>query len=74
MESKQWFQSITIWASAFVAFLQGVPDIIVQVNAIMPGLNLSSNPLVMKALTIIGVIVAIYGRVTAKSTIAPVMK
>lgn len=69
METKKWYQSITIQASAIVAFLQIVPDIIGQINAAVPSLGLSTNPIVMKALTIIGVIVAIYGRFTAKTTV-----
>ena len=70
MNTKPWYSSLTIWAAAFVAFLQGVPEIINQINAAAPGLGLAANPLVMKILTIIGLIVAIYGRLTAKTTIS----
>lgn len=74
MNTKAWYTSLTIWATAAVAFLQTVPDIITQINAVAPGLGLSSNPLVIKVLSIIGVIVAIYGRLTAKTVIASTPK
>ena len=76
METKKWYESLTIQASIVVAFLQGVPEIITQINAVAPGLGLSANPIVMKVLTVIAVIVAIYGRLTATKVIvnAPVAK
>lgn len=71
MNAKPWYSSMTIWAAAIVGFLQTLPDLIAQINSIAPGLGLSANPLVIKILSIIGVIVAIYGRLTASTTLTP---
>ena len=68
-ETKPWYQSVTIIAASVVAFLQVVPDILNTVNAAMPDLHLATNPIVMKVLSIIGIIVAIYGRFTAKTIV-----
>jgi hypothetical protein len=69
MNSKPWYQSITIVAASVVAFLQTVPLLITQVDSIFPSLHLGVNPIVIQALSIIGIIVAIYGRLTATTTI-----
>lgn len=69
METKPWYKSITIVAASIVAFLQVIPDIVLQINTALPGLALTTNPIVMKVLSIIGIVVAIYGRLTAKTTL-----
>ncbi len=71
MNTKPWYTSITIWAAAFVGFLQGLPELINAINTAAPSLGLAANPIVIQVLSIIGVIVAIYGRFTATTTIAP---
>lgn len=68
-QSKPWYQSVTIIAASLVAFLQVVPDLINTVNVALPDLHLATNPIVLKVLSIIGVIVAIYGRFTAKTIV-----
>lgn len=67
---KPWWTSMTIWAAGFVGFLQTVPDLVASLNNAIPSLHLATNPIVIQVLSVIGVIVAIYGRLTAKSTIA----
>lgn len=68
MNNKPWYQSITIIAASIVGLLQIIPDLIAQVDAVLP-VNLAANPIVIKILSVIGIIVAIYGRFTAKTTI-----
>ncbi len=68
MNSKPWYQSITVWAGAVVAFLQIIPTIIVEIDKVVPA-DLTANPIVIQALSVIAAIVAIYGRFTAKTTI-----
>ncbi len=67
-ETKPWYQSITILAASVVGFLQFVPEIITKIDEVIPA-DLAANPIVLKVLSIIGVIVAIYGRFTAKTSI-----
>ena len=69
METKPWYQSLTVIASGVVAFLQVLPSIITQIDAAIPSIHLATNPVVIQVLSIIGVIVAIYGRLTAKTTL-----
>lgn len=68
MENKPWYSSITIIAAGFVAFLQGLPTLVAEIDKFVP-MDLSVNPVVVKVLTIAAAIVAIYGRFTAKTQI-----
>lgn len=69
MESKKWYESLTVIAASIVGFLQTVPGIIASLDAALPNLHLAVNPIVIQVLSVIGVIVAIYGRLTAKTTL-----
>ena len=68
MGDKKWYQSLTIVAASIVGFLQFIPEIIGEIDKAIP-MDLSTNPAVIKLLSIIGVIVAIYGRVKANTVI-----
>lgn len=69
MGEKKWFQSITIWGAGAVGLLQALPTLIATIDAAIPGLNLSINPVVIQVLSIAATIVVIYGRLTAKTTL-----
>lgn len=68
MESKPWYQSLTVWAGKAVIVLQAIPLLIMWLDANF-GLNLQSNPVVIQLLSVVAALVAIYGRVTAKTVI-----
>lgn len=68
MESKKWYQSLTVWAGKAVIVLQALPMLVAWIDANF-GLTLSTNPTVIHILSIIAGIVAIYGRITASTVI-----
>lgn len=68
MESKPWYQSLTVWAGKAIILLQAIPLVIAWADASF-GLNLQSNPVVINILSAIAGIIAIYGRFTAKTVI-----
>ncbi len=68
METKAWYQSVTIWAGKIIIVLQVIPLIVAWVDANF-GLQLSTNPVVIQIMSAIAGIIAIYGRVTAKTVI-----
>lgn len=68
MESKPWYQSLTVWAGKAIILLQAIPLVIAWADASF-GLSLQSNPIVINVLSTVAAIIAIYGRFTAKTVI-----
>lgn len=68
--SKPWYSSLTIIAASLVGLLQLVPGAVAQIDTVIPTAHIAANPVVIQVLSIIGIIVAIYGRFTATKTIA----
>lgn len=68
METKKWYQSITMWAAKIIVVLQVAPIVVLWLDSNF-GLSLSTNPFVINFLTAIAAIVAAYGRFTAKTTL-----
>lgn len=68
MEQKPWFNSITIWGAKIVAVATFLPDLVALMDAKL-GLSLATNPIVMKILAAAGLVVIIYGRLTAKTAL-----
>jgi len=68
MDSKKWYESVTIWAGKAIILLQAIPFVITWIDANY-GLHLQANPVVINALSAIAGIVTIYGRITAKTVI-----
>lgn len=69
MEQKPWFKSLTIIGAAIAGLATALPDIVNTVQVALPMFHISTNPFVVKVVAICGVIVAIYGRLTAKTTL-----
>lgn len=68
MEQKKWYQSITLWGAKIVAVAMFLPDLVALIDAKL-GLSLATNPIVIKVLGVAGLLVVVYGRLTAKVAI-----
>lgn len=69
METKSSLKSLTIQASAAIIFLQGLPEIVAEIDKAIPSMDIATSPLVVKILTVCAGIVAIYGRFRAKTVL-----
>ena len=69
MGTKSWTSSLTIWAASIVGILQMIPGIITQLDVAIPSAHLAVNPFVIQVMSIIVIIVAIYGRFTATTVL-----
>jgi len=66
METKNKLKSLTIQAGSMIILLQSLPMLVAEVDKMVP-MDLSTNPKVIAGLTIASGIVAIYGRLRAKT-------
>lgn len=69
MLTKKKYKSLTIQAGVVIVLLQGMPEIVAAIDAAIPSVALATNPVVLKVLSAVAGVVAIYGRLRANTKI-----